>query len=241
MVFRPAVPSDLEQLVELVPKAMVKDPAWPYRFIHRAKFVEDHRRYTEVIWRSFLSDDYKDWSVFVIEKMIDGKPTILAFSVWNFSYANKTKYGTGDATKSRKTIFIIITYDDMMKNGGATRQDADPDRIKAFERSGERCNEHFNKDYGDRRITLQILGTHPDHTSHGYATTLCRRGMEIAHKQGLVCTVQATSLGHRLYQHLGFTDLTECHIQVPGKQEIIECWAMVWDPKRENTSSAHSC
>lgn len=122
-----------------------------------------------------------------------------------------------------------------MKNGGATRKDADPDRIEAFRDSGALCNKRFDEKYPGGRITLQILGTHPDHLSRGYATVLCHKGMEIARERGLVCTVQATSLGHRLYEHLGFTHLAECPINVPGEQESIKCWAMVWDPKPENT------
>lgn len=117
-----------------------------------------------------------------------------------------------------------------MENGGSTRQDADAGRIEAFKCSGALCNEKF-KEYGDDRITLQILGTHPDYSRRGYATTLCDWGMKVARKEGLVCTVQATRLGRCLYKKLGFTDLAECHIQVSGEQEIIDCWAMVWDPK----------
>ncbi|KAL6405593.1 putative gnat family protein [Ilyonectria robusta] len=108
MTIREAVLSDLEQLVDLVLIAMVRDPAWSYRFRYHAEFRDDHRKYTEMIWRNFVNDDYKDWIVYIKEKIADGKPTILAFSVWNFSYANKRKYGTEYATKSRKTVSIII-------------------------------------------------------------------------------------------------------------------------------------
>lgn len=114
-----------------------------------------------------------------------------------------------------------------MQNGGATRRDADPQRIAAFMDSGRLCEQYFDA-YGDERITLQILGTHPDHRRHGHASTLCRWGMEIARKEGLVCTLQATNLGRQVYEHLGFTILGECFIQVPGEEEKIPFWPMVW-------------
>ncbi|KAH6952393.1 hypothetical protein BKA56DRAFT_605522 [Ilyonectria sp. MPI-CAGE-AT-0026] len=220
---RKAVLSDLERIVNFVLETMVEDPAWPYRFKYRTEFPDDHRKYTEMIWRNFLDDDYKDWIVRIMEEVDNGKHTILAVSVWNISYKNKRKDGIEYTTKN--------PYDDMTKNGGATRKDADPGRIEAFRESGALCNKHFEKNYGDRRITLQILGTHPGHLRRGYATDLCNWGMNVAHEEGLVCTVQATYLGRRLYKKLGFTDLDECLIQVPGEQEMIECWAMVWIPK----------
>ncbi|KAH6980496.1 hypothetical protein EDB80DRAFT_692258 [Ilyonectria destructans] len=201
---------------------MARDPAWLYRFSYYAEFPDDHRKYTEMIWRNFLNDDYKDWIVMIKEEVDDGKHTILAFSVWNISFENKRKDGIEYTTKS--------PYDDMMANGGATRQDADAGRIEAFKCSGALCNKEFEK-YGDDRITLQILGTHPDHLRARSMPQLQRLVAYLCLKQGLVCTVQATYLGRHLYKKLGFIDLEKCPIQVPGEREMIECWAMVWIPK----------
>lgn len=114
-----------------------------------------------------------------------------------------------------------------MENGGTSRRDADPKRVVAFMESGWLCEQYFEA-YGDDRITLQILGTHPDHRRRGHASALCRWGMEVAQKEGLVCTLQATNLGRHVYEHLGFTILGEGFIQVPGEEEKIPFWPMVW-------------
>ncbi|KAH6981655.1 hypothetical protein BKA56DRAFT_584260 [Ilyonectria sp. MPI-CAGE-AT-0026] len=219
MTMRIAVPSDLDQLVDVVLATMPSDKPWPYRFSRREEFPDDHRKYTKMIWGMFVDPAFDDWVVQVIEDTVDGKPTIVAFSAWNVSYVNKRKHGSGYQPQNPNR--------EMVENGGASRRDADPNRIVAFMDSGWLCEQYFEA-YGDDRITLQILGTHPDHRRHGHASTLCRWGMEVAQKEGLVCTLQATILGRQVYEHLGFTILGEGFIQVPGEEEKIPFWPMVW-------------
>lgn len=247
---RIAVPSDLDQLVDVVLATMPSDKPWPYRFNRREEFPDDHRKYTKMIWGMFVDPAFDDWVVQVIEDTVDGKPTIVAFSAWNVSYVNKRKHGSGYQPQNRKIILMVVVSRsslgfpsllkfillipcvppanrEMMENGGASRRDADPKRIVAFMDSGWLCEQYFEA-YGDDRIKLQILGTHPDHRRHGHASTLCRWGMEVARKEGLVCTLQATILGRQVYEHLGFTILGEGFIQVPGEEEKIPFWPMVW-------------
>lgn len=105
---RIAVPSDLDQLVDVVLATMPSDKAWPYRFIRRREFPDDHRKYTKMIWGMFVDPAFDDWVVQVIEDTVDGKATIVAFSAWNVSYVNKRKHGSGYEPQNRKIILMIV-------------------------------------------------------------------------------------------------------------------------------------
>lgn len=122
------------------------------------------------------------------------------------------------------------------KHGGSTRRDVDPARQKAFRGSDVDSEKLFAK-YGNDRIILQILGTHPDHWRHGYATSLCQYGMRIAADEGLVLTLVAGKTGVGLYKHLNFTSLGEVVKQVPGEEEKVVSEAMVFDPKTQAVSN----
>jgi ribosomal protein S18 acetylase RimI-like enzyme len=122
------------------------------------------------------------------------------------------------------------------RHGGATRKDMDPVRQKAFRDSGADAEKYFAK-YGNDRITLQILGTHPDHWRRGYATSLCRYGMRIAAEDGLAVTLVAGQTGLGLYRHLNFTSLSILVKQVPGEKERVISEAMVYDLRDQAVSS----
>ena len=105
-----------------------------------------------------------------------------------------------------------------------------PLRQKAFRDSGAEVEKHFAK-YEYDRITLQILGTHPNHWRRGYGTSLCRYGMEIAAEDGLAVTLVAGQTGLGLYRHLNFTSVGTLVKQVPGEKKRVVSEALVFDPR----------
>lgn len=109
MTMRVAVPSDLDQLVDVVLATMPSDMQWPYRFVHRKEFPEDHRKYTKMIWGMFVDPAFDDWVVQVIEDTIEGKPIIVAFAAWNVSYVNKRKHGSGYEPQNRKITLCCFS------------------------------------------------------------------------------------------------------------------------------------
>ena len=127
----------------------------------------------------------------------------------------------------------------MARNGGSTRRDANPAHARAFRESSDLCDELYFETYGYNQLVLQTLGTHPDHRRRGHGSSLCRDGMDLADRDSVVLTLQASPLGLPLYKSLGFVTLGECAMQVPGEEETVPFWAMVWHPSEyEGTAPA---
>lgn len=223
---RIAVPADIDELVDAVLLTMPADPQWDYRFPYRLQYPEEHRKYTKMLWEKFIDPAYDDWVVQVVEDKLPGasKPVLVAFSVWNVSYLNKRKHGPSYEPQSPPR--------EVAENGGATRKDANPAHVRAFKESSDECDKKYLDVYGDDQLILQILGTHPDYRRRGHGTTLCKWGMDLARRDGVVLTLQASPLGRLLYSSLGFTNLGECVMQVPGEDEYVPFWAMVWPAQR---------
>jgi GNAT superfamily N-acetyltransferase len=113
-----------------------------------------------------------------------------------------------------------------MRAGGATRKDANPAHVRAFTDMARRCGEDYLNRLGDDQMILQICGTHRDYRRRGLATALCRWGMDVADRDGLVTTLVTADLGLYLFRHLGFEGLGECVMQAPGEERKINFWAM---------------
>jgi ribosomal protein S18 acetylase RimI-like enzyme len=126
---------------------------------------------------------------------------------------------------------------EVSERGGATRRDANPERVKAFRESGDEVMEtYFNQRYGLRQIHLQILGTHPDYQRHGHGSTLCRWGMDKAREDDVALTLIASPMGKLLYLHLEFRLAGSGVIEIPGDPETNSWDAMDWDPKTHSKS-----
>ena len=121
-----------------------------------------------------------------------------------------------------------------MRAGGATRKDANPAHVLAFKDMARRCNEEYIDEFGGDQMILQILGTHRDHRRRGHGTALCKWGMDIAEREGLLTSLVTGRMGFELFTHLQFANLGECIMQTPGEERKFSFWAMVY-PKPKST------
>lgn len=100
-------PEDLDGVTDVIIKAMPDDPQWDYRFPKRCEFPDDHRKYTKMLLQHFLDPKLDDWVVMVVEdrqepRAKDQNARIVSFGVFDVSYKNKRKMGTGYQAQDRK-------------------------------------------------------------------------------------------------------------------------------------------
>ena len=111
------------------------------------------------------------------------------------------------------------------------RRDADPKRMRVFEESLENARTHYFKQiYGEDRMQLRLLVTHPDYQRRGAGGNLVRWGIEKAKEDNLAVTLFASPIGGYLYRKLGFRDLSVIKIQVDGESESISIGVMAYVP-----------
>ncbi|PGH17835.1 hypothetical protein AJ80_04658 [Polytolypa hystricis UAMH7299] len=75
---------------------------------------------------------------------------------------------------------------------------------------------------GRPHILCGILCVHADHHGRGAGTALMKWGMDRAQSLGLPCYLEATEMGHPLYQKLGFKDV-----------DVVEILASQWDGDKD--------
>ena len=111
------------------------------------------------------------------------------------------------------------------------RRDADPKRMRAFEESLEKASTHYFKQlYGENRMQLRLLVTHPDYQRRGAGAKLLKWGIEKAKEDNLAVTLFASPIGGYLYRKMGFRDLSVIKIQVDGESEFISTGVMAYVP-----------
>ncbi|KAH0557019.1 hypothetical protein GP486_005191 [Trichoglossum hirsutum] len=223
MAIRVANPSDLSNVLEVVLSALSYDPCWDYRYQYRHQYPEDNLRYTKHIFQLYIDPRYDDWRVMVAEAPSLENPSvtkIVAVAVWDVTYINKRKHGRDYETKD--PVFEVD------RAGGATRRDANPERMKVSrDVFARKRKKRFHDAYGDSQIYLHVLATHADYQRRGYGSVLCRWGMATAKDNGLAVCLMASPMGFLLYSHLGFKVLGNEIIQVPGEEEEVRLRSMV--------------
>ena len=89
--------ADLDAMLDIGLAAMPLDPQWNWRFPHRLDFPEDHRKYTQSIYRDFLENKSGNWVVVLAEIAVQDNPGSVspaAFAVWNLASLGSSKqYG----------------------------------------------------------------------------------------------------------------------------------------------------
>jgi len=107
---RLGVPSDVDAVTDVIIRTMPLDPQWNYRFPYREEYPEDHYKYTRMLIEYFLSPLYNDWLVMVIEDTLEedsDELRIVSFAVWDVSFINKRKHGSGYKPQDRGFIFLV--------------------------------------------------------------------------------------------------------------------------------------
>ena len=103
--------------------------------------------------------------------------------------------------------------------------------MRAFEESLEKARTHyFTRVYGENRIHLRLLVTHPDYQRRGAGGSLVRWGIEKAKEGNLAVTLFASPIGGQLYRKFGFRDLSVIKIQVDGENESVCMGVMAYLP-----------
>lgn len=86
----------------------------------------------------------------------------------------------------------------------------------------------FDDVYGNKRLHLKLLGTHPDYQRRGAGTQHCEWGMKLAKERKVPLTLFSSPLGQALYSHLGFDLLDMITIQVEGEKEKVSLGVMIY-------------
>ncbi|KAK0665619.1 hypothetical protein QBC41DRAFT_11734 [Cercophora samala] len=223
---RLGVPADIEAVTDVIIRTMPLDPQWDYRFPYRDKFPEDHYRFTRLLFEYFLDPAYDDWQVMVVEDSLEpgcDERRVVSFSVWDVSYRNKRRYGPGYLTQDPVT--------EVENQGGRTRRDANHEHFQEFWRGQIRAYKMYFGKIGPEQIHLQILATLPDFQRRGHASSLCKWGMKLVHKERLSdISVMASPMGYSLYTWLGFGLVGTFSIQVAGEEEMLTLHAMKYVP-----------
>jgi hypothetical protein len=112
MHIRPATLADVDQVTDVFIESMPDDPCWNYRFPYRHEYPQDHREFHRDLIRRFISPEYADWAVMIVESSATPgeKSKVASFSVWNLSYVNKRIHGPTYKPKSRACPFIQSTF-----------------------------------------------------------------------------------------------------------------------------------
>lgn len=90
--------------------------------------------------------------------------------------------------------------------------------------------EKYFAHYGNRRIHLEWVITHPEFRRRGAGTMLCNWGRTEAAKRGWAWTVTATPTGNLLYEHLGCKVLGTEIVRVQGEDEFVTLDGMERSP-----------
>ncbi len=90
---------------------MADDPSGAYRYAYRLQYPKDHRKYAEDLIRRFISLDYEDWEVLVIdaEDSLLGYTRVVAFPIRDQSYVNIMKYGSKYVPESR-VLYLVVSF-----------------------------------------------------------------------------------------------------------------------------------
>ncbi|KAA6413004.1 MAG: hypothetical protein FRX48_02747 [Lasallia pustulata] len=220
MELRTATADDLDSLADIACAAFPMDPQWDYRFPRRREYPQDHWTCTRAIYNGFLTDSGDaNYLVKVITSKSNEDDSIVkpvALAIWQLQYFK-------EASISK------------VQGECEWRQDADPNRMEAFTEALIKAKQtYFDDVYGDSRVHLRVLGTHPEYQRRGAATQLCQWGMTLARERNMAVTLFASPVGQQLYTHLGFKLVGTVTVQVEGEKEKLSIAVMVF----ENTKRA---
>jgi GNAT superfamily N-acetyltransferase len=86
--------------------------------------------------------------------------------------------------------------------------------------------------YGNRRIELAQLVTHPDYQRRGLARELLKRGQQMASGGNFAVGVFASPVGRIVYEKFGFKVLGIAVVRAEGETETLELPVLGWEPAK---------
>ena len=251
MSIRKADMSDLDAMVDVGLAALPMDPQWDYRLRYRKQYPEDTRRFTRERFKMFLENEPGNWQVMVAElpsREDSSVSRVAAFAAWQLPPVDQVVLIGADKVHQREfSMSVEATQSHGSRSDSRAaalttseagssdqRQDADPKRMRAFEESLAKARaHHFKRVYGENRIHLRLLVTHPDYQRRGAGANLVTWGIEIAKENNLAVTLFASPIGGQLYRKLGFRDLSVIKILVDGESESVCMGVMAYLPTRD--------
>lgn len=227
MSIRQADMTDLDAMVDVCLAASPMDPQWDYRLRYREQYPEDTLRFTRKRLKMFLENEPGNWQVMVAElpsREDSSISKVAAFAAWQSRPADQVMI----AISADKAHGPLTTSE---AGSSEQRRDADPKRMKVFEESLEKARTQcFKRLYGENRMQLRLLVTHPDYQRRGAGGELVKWGIEKAKEDNLALALFASPIGGHLYRKLGFRELSVMKIQVDGETESISTSVMAYVP-----------
>ncbi|KAM0794788.1 hypothetical protein BDR22DRAFT_826599 [Usnea florida] len=203
MSVRQADMTDLDAMVDVCLAALAMDPQWDFRLRYREQYPEDTVGFMRKQLKMFLENEPGSWQVRPADQVMMPPSADKA-------HAPAT---TSEAGSSEQ------------------RRDADRKKLRVFEESLEKARTHYFKQvYGENRMQLRLLVTHPDYQRRGAGEQLVKWGIEKAKEDNLAVTLFAGSTGGHLYRKLGFRGLGVIKIQVDGEIESVSMGVMAYLP-----------
>jgi GNAT superfamily N-acetyltransferase len=232
MQLRTATNQDLDDLATIACAAFPADPQWNYRFPHRREFPKDNFKCTRETYKSMLKEDGVVVNVITIDKDDDHqKHKPIALAVWELQYKKTSSFlevGTSCGLLQPMLRSCLSRRSKRSAGDCDDRRDADPERMKAFDRACAKAKkEYFDDEFGDKQIHLRILATHPDYQRRGAGTRHCDWGLDLADEHKIPTTVLSSPGGAKLYLHLGFETLGHFTVQVDGEEDKLSIGAMI--------------
>ena len=208
---RTATPADLDAIVEIHLRAMPGDPGWDYCLRYRCQFPYQTETFVRGIYEKYFNNVKGRYHVMVAETPItdDGMRKPIAVAVW--------------------TTNTTIDDDSPIPDHSLI---GDVQRIRLQAEVMDDVQEHcFDKFYGDTRIHLEDLYTHPKYQLRGAGGKLVKWGISQAKAQNKAVTLFASPMGKSLYAKLGFKDLDTTSAQVEGEDEKLSIAVMAYVPE----------
>lgn len=219
ITIRDAVIEDLDQITEIGISSFPLDPQWNYRYPYREQHPKVHYDCCRQRWEEWLAASRTpDCMILVVEGPSNENglvKKVLAFSIW--------KMPSHLSDKGDKYQMKPPTY--------SHRKDANYAHMKAYRESSiEAEHRLFEPKYGNRRMDLAQLVTHPDYYRQGLARKLVERGQQIATEGNYAIGVFASPMGQALYEKCGFKVLDIVVARAEGESEALEFPALAWEP-----------
>lgn len=216
---REAVLDDLEQITKIGITAFPLDPQWNYRYPYREQYPEVHYECCKQRWAEWLAASQSPDCMILVAEVASNEDssvnTVQAFSIWKMPSHLSDE---GDKHKMKPPTY-------------SHRADANYAHMKAYRQSSiEAEHRLFEPKYGNRRIDLAQLVTHPDYHRRGLASKLLERGKQIASEGNFAIGVFASPMGQFVYERCGFTVLDTVVAQAEGETETLEFPALGWAP-----------
>jgi GNAT superfamily N-acetyltransferase len=249
MAVRQATASDLEELTRILIASSNDDPCYPYRFPWRDQYPVQYEEHCRRKCWEYISTNTVD----VYESRREKK--VVAFAVWEQPKGRRPK-AKRSQTWPRWGILPSSHRADDGKEGrqqaGSRHQQprdntphpnhltriqshpkpfAREDRSQAFREASKDAKANlYDKQYPRGYMFLKILLCHPDYRRQGAGTELVKRGMALAHLQGVHTTLFSSPMGVHLYRKLGFREVARFEVAVEGDDDKLDIPAMVVPP-----------